>query len=81
MRLQQSVLIRPLTAGPSNPICMSQARFAATALCGVTDDDLNKLGGLTLHGPEALADYIAAVSKSAQADVDGMRLFPANSNS
>ena len=43
--------------------------------------DFNKTGGLTLHSPEALADYIAAVSKSAQADVGAMRLFPANSNS
>ena len=43
--------------------------------------DFNKMDGLPLHGPEALADYIAAVSKSAQADVDAMRLFPANSNS
>jgi hypothetical protein len=43
--------------------------------------DFNKTGGLTLNNPEALADYIAAVSKSAQADVGAMRLFPANSNS
>ena len=43
--------------------------------------DFNKIGGLTLHSPEALADYIAAVSKSAQADVGATRLFPANSNS
>jgi len=43
--------------------------------------DFNKIGGLTLRNPEALADYIAAVSKSAQADVGATRLFPANSNS
>jgi hypothetical protein len=43
--------------------------------------DFDKIGGLTLHSPEALADYIAAVSKSAQPDVGVMRLLPANSNS
>ena len=43
--------------------------------------DFNKTGGLTLHSFEALSDYIAAVSKSAQTDVGAMRLFPANSNS
>ena len=43
--------------------------------------DFNKIGGLTLHSPVALADYIAAVSKSAQSDVGATRLFPANSNS
>ena len=43
--------------------------------------DFNKTGGLTLWSSAALADYIAAVSKSAQADVGATRLFPANSNS
>jgi hypothetical protein len=43
--------------------------------------DFNKTGGLTLHSSEALSDYIAAVSKSAQTGVGAMRLFPANSNS
>ena len=43
--------------------------------------DFNKIGGLTLRSPAALADYIAAVPKSAQADVGATRLFPANSNS
>jgi hypothetical protein len=43
--------------------------------------DFNKIGGVTLHSPEALADYIATVSKSAQADVGATRRFPANSNS
>jgi hypothetical protein len=40
--------------------------------------DLNRRGELR---SEAMADYIATVSKSAQADVDVMRRLRANSNS
>ena len=81
--LQRPVLIGPITVGPSNSTCcVSQALSRSYWLMrrhGMID--FNKTGGLTLHSPEALADYIAAVSKSAQADVGAMRLFPANSNS
>ena len=70
------MLIGPLTSRPIE----ADLRFASLSRSywlmrhhGMID--LQQTDGLTLHGPEALADYIAAVSMSAQANVDGTRHF------